>query len=276
MTLLQWLKHAASRLESAGVDSFKLDAQLLAGKALQKERSWILAHGDESVDSEVEQLESLLYRRIKREPLAYILGYREFYGRSYTVSPAVLIPRQETEDLIETILSYIPNDEPLKILDIGTGSGCIPITLKLERPQTEVFAVDISSEALELARVNAKNLHAEIQFQQSDLLNSLDQNSKFNFIVSNPPYIRNDFSMAPDIKLYEPHLALFGGEKGWEIYERLVHDAPKFLLPNGYLILEHGYDQKDILIGLFTANGWRLVTAKKDISGIDRILVFNH
>ena len=187
MLLSEWLIQATDRLSQAGFISAKMEAQVLAGHAMLVDRAWVLSHPEHGVNDLA--LEALLQRRENGEPLAYILGYREFYSRRFRVDTNVLIPRHETEVLIETALQI--ENKLLRVLDIGTGSGCIAVTLKLERPDWSVWATDISFPALQVARENAETLGADVTFRHSNLFEQLEHET-FDLIVSNPPYIGRD------------------------------------------------------------------------------------
>jgi len=251
-------------------DSSRLEAQLLAGHVLRVDRSWLLAHPEHEFNELAG--ETLLQRREGHEPLAYILGAREFYGRSFRVTPAVLIPRQDTETLIETALGVCGSPE-LAVLDIGAGSGAIAITLKLERPGWIVTAVDISEDALEIAKDNADTLGADVRFLLSDGFEALG-GERFDLIVSNPPYIGVTEELTTEVRDFEPGLAIFSGETGMEFYERLAREASNYLRADGQLMLEVGYRQAGKVKDLFEANGWRHLQTVKDLSGIERVVVF--
>ncbi len=263
MEIGPWVNQAAARLEQAGIASPRLEAQLLAAHVLLVDRTYILTHPS----GELNELaaEQLLQRRESQEPLAYILGYREFYGRRFRVTPSVLIPRQETELLVEEALR-LPNSQPPtphRILDVGTGSGCIAITLKLERPDWDVWAVDISGAALQVARENAETLGAEITFRHSDLFSAL-KGEKFELILSNPPYVGIEEPLPDEIKNHEPPTALFADNKGLKIYQQLAATYRDYLTENGTVILEIGQSQGEAVAKLFQGQ------ILQDLSGNDR------
>lgn len=267
MLLSDWLRQAQERLERAGVESARLEAQLLAAHGLGQYRSWVLAHPEAPTsDSE---LEGPLERREMREPLAYILGCREFFGRRFTVTPAVLIPRQETETLVEAALEHLkPGD---RILDLGTGSGCIAISIALALPDVEVWASDQSVAALLVAERNAHALGARVQFVHSDLFNGLG-NEAFGLIVSNPPYVQTGADLQPEVRDWEPSLALFAGDDGLDFYRRIAKSAQNSLVAGGSLLLEVGDDRADSVSQLFQAHGWERFLSKRDLSGTDRVI----
>ena len=264
MRLSEWLPVASSRLQAAGVSAHKLEAQVLAAHAMLVDRTWVLTHPEHEANEFA--LEGLMQRRENGEPLAYILGYREFFGRRFRVDTNVLIPRHETEVLVETALDFAK--PAAKVLDIGTGSGCIAITLKLERPDWEVWATDISSSALQVARENAETLGADITFRHSDLLEQLE-GEMFDLIVSNPPYIGRDEALPSEVKEFEPSSALFAENSGLALYEQLADHAPRQLNPAGQVILEIGQDQGQSVSALFP--GSKVI---KDLDGNDRVVIF--
>ena len=262
MTLGEWIPAATERLTQAGVSSSRLEAPLLAAHVLLVDRTYVLTHPE--VELNELAAEGLLQRRESQEPLAYILGHREFFGRRFRVTPSVLIPRQETELLIETALELMV---PVKrVLDIGTGSGCIATTLKLERPDWDVWAVDISGAALQVARENAETLGAEITFRHSDLFSGL-AGEKFDLIVSNPPYIGVEEELPVEVRSFEPGTALFAENHGLRIYEQLAASYRDYLSEGGTIILEIGQTQGQAVANLF--NGQIL----QDLSGNDRVVI---
>ena len=225
MNVASWLKQAKSKISS-------LDAELILLDILsQTDRTWLITHADyELSEAEQQKADQYLKRREGKEPLAYILGYKEFYGRKFKVTPDVLIPRPETEDIFD----LIPNNAKI-ICDIGTGSGCIGITAKLEHPDKTVICSDISKPALEIAKENTKALHADIEFVQSDLLEQIT--TKPDLIIANLPYVDPNWDWLDHQSLdYEPDLALYASEEGLELINRLIAEADVKNIK--YLILE--------------------------------------
>ena len=271
MTLSEWLAQAENRLSAAFVPDARLEARVLAAHVLDIERAYIVAHGEETVPEG--PLEEALRRRLNREPLAYIVGFREFYGRPFRVSPAVLIPRQETEHLVEEVLRRV-DIGGAKVLDVGTGSGCIGITLALERPSWIVVASDISADALSVSEANARALGASVKYLKSDLFEELP-GQVFDAIVSNPPYIAEGTPLMPEVGLYEPESALYGGETGLEVYERLATSSQDHLVPSGFLFVELGHGQADDASEIFRSCGWNEAALVQDLSGISRVLVLS-
>lgn len=242
----------------------------MAAHILRVDRPWILTRGE----AEFPDLagEPLLQRRENHEPLAYILGYREFFGRPFTVDSAVLIPRHETETLVEAALDWIDrNPERTQILDLGTGSGILATTLKLERPSIEVTAVDLSPEAIAVASANARFHNANVRFIHSDAFASLLGES-FDLIVSNPPYVAESDFLPTEVKDHEPALALWSGPTGFEFYERLAKEAPAYLEDAGSLMMEVGYGQAFRVRELFEATGWTFQEIRNDLSGVERVV----
>ncbi len=267
MNLHDWLQQATDRLAQAGIDSSRLEAQMLASHVFRVDRTWIVAHPE----AEINELaaETLLQRRESREPLAYILGWREFYGRRFGVASGVLIPRQETEVLLEAALDTVGRGP---VLDLGTGSGCLAVSLKLERPEVEVWASDISPAALKIARRNAETHQAEVRFIESDLFQSFPD-IRFEQIVSNPPYIADAEKLMPEVQGHEPASALFSGPTGLEFYERLAQEAARFLLQGGKLAVEVGRGQAGPVTELLMAHGWLVDRVIPDLAGIERVVV---
>ncbi len=266
MRLDAWLADAEARLAGAGIDSPRLEAQVLAGHILGQNRSWVLAHPDAEIDGG-----EALVRRAQGEPLAYILGWREFYGRRFSVAPGVLIPRHETEILIDAALEIISEHEITTAIDIGTGSGCLTITLKLERPELEVSAVDISEEALEIAKANARDLGADISFKRGDLLRGFT--AKYGLIISNPPYIALGDPLPKDVADWEPPSALYAGEDGLAIYKRLAWEAPASIEPGGWMIVEMGDGMADAAVPHFDHAGWIVHRVEPDLDGMPRAAI---
>lgn len=259
----RWIRMASSNLKEAGVDAATLEAQLLLARAAGKDRMFVLTHPDHPVP---EVANELLVRRMRQEPLAYILGSREFFGRKFHVDASVLIPRMETEILIEKALEFPKQDA--RVLDIGTGSGCIACTLKLERPNWEVWASDVSNAAIQTARENAETLGAEIRFRHSNLFNQfLDE--RFDLVVSNPPYIGRNEELPIEIKDHEPDLALYADEDGLAIYRRIADLIPYHLNPGGWLVLEIGQSQGEAVQTMFPGS-----QVFPDLSGNDRVVVY--
>ena len=285
MRLDEWLRNATTRLDLAGVDSPRLEAAVLAAHVLRVDRAWLLAHPEHEFNDLAG--ETLLQRREAGEPLAYLTGYREFYNRPFGVDPSVLIPRQETEELVEEALqaplalSPLEREESVwgvggravRLLDLGTGSGILAVTLKLERPAWRVTAVDVSPEALATASANARFHGADVRFLLSDGFEALLGES-FDLIVSNPPYIGDDEPLPRDVRDWEPGGALFSGPTGLEFYARLANEAPAHLEDGGLLLVEVGHTQAEAVRALFEGAGWNHEGTRRDLSGVERVLAF--
>jgi len=248
------------------------EARLLLGHLLQRSAAWLAAHGDAPLaPAEAEQYSALVARRAAGEPVAYLVGMREFYGRAFVVAPEVLIPRPETELLVDLALAKLGATGTAAILDLGTGSGCIGVTLALELPQARVTAVDVAPAALTVARANATRLGARVDFLQSDWFAAL-AGSSFDLIVANPPYIAaGDPHLSQGDLRFEPVGALTDHADGLAAIRRIVADAPAHLRPGGGLCFEHGYDQAEAARALLAAAGFDEIEQHRDLAGIVRV-----
>ncbi|MDO8335624.1 MAG: peptide chain release factor N(5)-glutamine methyltransferase [Candidatus Saccharibacteria bacterium] len=236
MNIDTWLTKAVKDLSKAGIDSAQLDAHLLLAATLYQSREYILSHGEQELsDTELAQADKWLKRRLNREPIAYILGHKEFYGRDFIVSPSVLIPRPESEAIIEILKEL----KPETIIDIGTGSGCLAISAKLELPNCSVIATDISEDALQIARQNASSLNIEVTFAVSDLLSGIKNITSDEpvTIVANLPYVDESWDVSPETK-FEPSMALFADNDGLHLIKKLVLQASKKMRDGDHLVLE--------------------------------------
>jgi release factor glutamine methyltransferase len=277
VTVRDALRSAAERLELHHVSNARLTAELVLAHVLSAQREYLYSH-DERVltDEELQALEDRLYDRIAGVPLQYIVGRQEFFGRYFQVNPSVLIPRPETEYIVETVLeierSTRPPRTPLSIVDVGTGSGCIAITLALELSQTQVLGTDISFEALLVARENGQNLGAPVRFACMDVLDAL--HAEFDFVVSNPPYVRRDeiTRLQREVREHEPHVALFSPEDELAIYRRLVMKSEEILKRGGHIIMEIGLGMDERVLALFGSR-WETLPTKTDLQGIPRTVI---
>lgn len=250
----------------------RLEARVLAAFAWGVAPAWLIAHDtDLPVQAQITQFRTLLARRLAGEPIAYLTGMREFYGRSFRVSPDVLIPRPDTELLVERALAHMPGDQAVAVLDLGTGSGCIAITLALERPLARVTAVDRSDAALAAAKINGSILNTPVEFLTSDWFSAL-AGRRFDLIVGNPPYIATtDPHLARGDVRFEPLSALAAGPDGLADLRRLIAAAPEHLKPGGALLVEHGYDQANAVRALLQAAKFSHPKSWPDLSGICRV-----
>jgi release factor glutamine methyltransferase len=277
MTLRQAVTAAAAQLggDPQLRESALRDAELLLLRTLAISRVTLAAHpGRELTAEQLADYEKNVARRLRREPIQYITGEQEFYGLKLKVTPAVLIPRPETENLVEAVLKLLPKDRPLKIADVGTGSGAIAIALAVHLPQAEIAALDISVEALAVADANAREhkVADRVRFLKSDLLDGLNPGAAtLDAVVSNPPYVAESdrSTLHPEVREYEPAEALFAGGAGLDIYRRLVPEAYKYLKPQGLMALEIGHGQQNDLAALLA--GWQDVHFLNDLQQIPRV-----
>ena len=250
----------------------RLESELLLAHLLGRNRAWLYAHGSETCPPEIEsRFRELVGRREGGEPIAYIIGHREFYGREFQVNGDVLIPRPETELLVEQALSLDLPDQA-SVLDIGTGSGCIAITLGMERPTWKITAVDISAAALAVAETNRNRLGADaVRLLQGNLFDTVD-GQHFDLVVSNPPYVaENDRHLEQGDLRFEPNVALSAGPDGLNLIRDIVSQAPRHLHSDGWLMLEHGHDQAVAVRDTLTRADFDQVQSKPDLAGIERI-----
>ena len=249
------------------------EANLLCQQVLNVNRAWLISHESDALEANQQDgFEALLQRRLNGEPMAYILGSRDFYGLQLKTTPATLIPRPDTETLVEAALAKIPQNASLNILDLGTGTGAVALAIASQRPQTKVIAVDASLEALKVATENAQSLNlSNVRLIESNWFSALGS-EKFDVIVSNPPYIAKDDEHLKQGDLrFEPLSALASGVDGLDDIRKIIQDAPDYLNPNGWLMLEHGYNQADAVAGLLNARGFSKVAHAKDIAGTLRV-----
>ena len=261
------IAQALARAAPCGVD--RLDAHLLLGHVLGRSRTWLLAHDTDLLDAEAQaRYLALLARRAEGEPAAYLLGDKEFFGLNLRVTPDTLIPRPDTETLVHWALAHLPIDQPRRVLDLGTGSGAIALALAHERPLADVTAVDASAGALQVALDNAASLGLRLR----GLLGSWFApvaGERFDLIVSNPPYIAEGDAHLPALA-HEPRSALVSGADGLDDLRRIVAAAPAHLVPGGWLLLEHGWDQAGAVRDLLADAGFRQLQSRRDLAGIER------
>ena len=270
------LKHHSKQLEAAlnlGPDSARIEVQCLLQAVLQVNRAWLLSHPEHSLTTEQhEQYLALFGRRLSGEPIAYLLGEREFYGLIFKVSPATLIPRPETELLVELALQRIPQQGTCRVLDLGTGSGAIALSIAHARPNANVIAVDASAAALQVAQFNMQRLGlSNVRLSHSDWFSAL-HGERFDMIVSNPPYIAagDAHLMQGDVR-FEPRTALASGADGLDDIRRITAQAKGHLSNNGWLLVEHGYSQAAQVRAQLQHTGFTGVFSECDLAGIERV-----
>ena len=264
-------KEGARRLKDCGVREAELDARLLLEYVCKTDRNTLLAHPERAVsEEERDKFLALIARREKREPLQYITGEREFMGLNFETSPETLIPRQDTECLVEEAMKEL--HDGMEILDLCCGTGCILLSLLNYSNDCKGFGVDINEQAVALARKNAQNLGIEARFAVSDLFEAV--NGKYDLITSNPPYIPTQVieTLDPEVKSYEPMAALDGGEDGLTFYRIIVAEAKDYLKRGGMIFFEIGYDQGEAVSKLLTESGYKYVEVIKDLAGLDRVV----
>jgi release factor glutamine methyltransferase len=263
------LVHGAEQLSV--VSTARRDADLLLMHVIGRDRAYLLTHPEMQLTTEqAAQYEDWLARRARHEPVQYIIGEQEFFGLKFRVTPDVLIPRPETEHLVEAALERADREAAVCIADVGTGSGAIAVALAHSLPQARVTALDSSTAALAVAQENAEShrVSDRIRFYESDLLASV-AGERFDMIVSNPPYVAENEELEPQVRDYEPRSALFAGPDGLDIYRRLIPQAQAAVRPGGWLLLEIGHGQRDALERLLT--GWESVSFVADLQGIPRV-----
>lgn len=270
-TYRELVSGASTRLET-GSDSPSLDAELLLARALDRPRSHISAWPQRRPDAvQLAEFERLLERRLRGEPMAHILGEREFWSLELQVTPATLIPRPDTEILVETALEKIPPADGCRVLDLGTGTGAIALAIKKERPLAEVAATDASEQALEVARGNAQRHRLQVEFQAGDWWLPF-AGRQFDVVVSNPPYIaESDPHLAAGDLRFEPREALVSGPAGLDDLERIIKGIPPLLAHGGWLLVEHGYDQAGPVAERFAEAGFVDIRCHRDLGGQPRV-----
>jgi release factor glutamine methyltransferase len=276
MTVLELLQTTTAYFGKKGVEQPRLSIEHLLADSLGKKRIELYLEFDRSLsDLELAPLREKVRRRAEGEPLQHLLGHWDFYGRTFKTDKRALIPRPETELLVDTLLKEVAKGEPsTRLVDVGTGSGVLAITLALERPELEVFALDLSEDALALARENAERLGVldRVSFCCSDLLEAIE--GPFHWIVANLPYIpTSDLnSLQREVK-YDPGLALDGGKDGLTIIKRLIESVPGKIALNGMIALEIGQGQSQRVLGFLADQNYRDISIKKDYQGVERLLI---
>jgi release factor glutamine methyltransferase len=274
MSLASGLERASAFLAERGVDNPRLDAEVLLADVLGVERSRLYVDRDRELgDAEWVRFGERIRRRGGREPLQRIRGKQEFFSREFEVDAPVLIPRAETETLVDAVLARARRIDAPWILDVGAGSGAIAITLALELPDARVFATDVSPVAIDVSRANARRLAAAVEFRCGDLFAPF-AGERFDLIVSNPPYVPSGeiAALAPEVRDHEPRAALDGGADGLEVYRRLAGSVDEALRRNGVVAVEIGFGQREAVGALFASAGYRISKTDRDLAGIERVL----
>jgi len=277
MQLKRALSSAIERLETADVGSPRMNAEVLLMFVLGVNRAHLYAHPERELTPEEEaRYDEVLVQRATGMPSQYITGHQEFWGLDFVVSPAVLIPRPETEHLVETVLELARGVAHPKLVDVGTGSGCIALALVNELKDAEVYAVDISADALEIAGANAARLRLDgrVRFMQSNVLEALAGVHDFDFVVSNPPYVGfgEADKVQKSVRDFEPRVAVFAGEQGLDVIGQLIEQGHSALKSGGGLAMEIGYSMRDAVLNLLSPTMWEDVRVVPDLQGIPRVV----
>ncbi len=283
MKITDAIRCATERLAQSGIQNARLDAEVLLSRLVEKDRVWLITHNNDSLDNgRCKRFDDAIERRSRREPLQYILERQEFWGLEFIVTPDVLIPRPETEWLVERAVSILSSmSGHITIVDLCTGSGCVAISLAKEFGDARIFGTDNSPRALVIAKENAQRhgVADRIRFLEGDLyrpLEELDICGLADVITANPPYIRSEDlpMLQPEVRDYEPEIALVAGPKGTEIQQRIIENAPVFLKKHGALIMEMGMGQADVLKQMVEATGaYRGPDIQNDLAGIERAII---
>lgn len=286
ITIRQYMRNAAETLKSAGIDAPAFEAGVILCHVLNCNRPYLYSHDDMILQGpELEKLNSILLERSKNIPLQYLIGETEFMSLNFKVSPAVLIPRQDTEILAEKCIELVKElskpdkdicDDDIRVLDMCTGSGCIAVSVAYYCPESRVVACDLSRSALEIAKINSEQagVQSRVAFRCGDLFEALDGGGLFDIIASNPPYIETEAvkGLQIEVREHEPYMALDGGADGLDFYRRIVGTAPGFLKEGGYLALEIGYNQGESVSRLMEGN-FSSINVLKDFGQNDRVVV---
>jgi len=276
-TIKNAISTGAAKLKAAGVADPRNDANLLAMHVIKRDRTFLLAHGEATLSpDQLDQYRSLIERRGSGEPLQYITGHQEFFNLDFETSPDVLIPRPETELIVEIGMELLKDKARPFIADIGTGSGCIVISLLHELRQARAVATDVSTAALAVASRNAGHYEVSdrLRLIESDLFSALESNELFDLIVSNPPYVpAADLEGLQREVSHEPQKALDGGPDGLAVIRRLLNEAPVFLGARGYLVFEIGFDQAESVKRIIDSAAWESIDVRRDLQGIPRTVV---
>jgi len=274
MQIAELIRLASLRLADSS-NSPRLDAELMLGLVLRKSRAQLYTYSDSIVNTDDQALfAELLRKRLNHVPIAHITGQREFWSLNLKVTPDTLVPRPETETLVEQALQRMPQDEVANVLDLGTGSGAVILAVGSERPQAHLYAIDVSNDALEVATENAACCEQHVNWYCGDWFNALPEHNAplFDVIVSNPPYVGLTETGITDPELqFEPDIALYSGADGLDAIREIVRTSPEHLKPGGWLLLEHGLLQGEAIRTLFAEHGFVEITTVFDLSGLPRV-----
>ena len=279
ISIAKALKEATQTLNDSGVPEARREAGSLLSFVLGKDRTFLISHAEDQVDDDsLRRFQEGVERRASGEPLQYITGVQDFYGREFRVTPDVLIPRPETELLVEAAIERLSRNSEAFICDVGTGSGCIAVTLLCELRNARAVAVDVSQAALEVAKLNAgsNSILDRIEFAISDCFGALDAGKyQFDLVVSNPPYVSAEMiaGLQREVRDHEPLVALSPGGYGLSVIRRLLVEAPAVLKTEGHLVMEIGFDQSEAVKNLVDDSVWRLLEIRPDLQGIPRIVI---
>ena len=279
ISIAEAIKEATRVLNDAGVPEARREAGSLLSFVLGKDRTFLISHAEDDVsDDLLRRFQEGVERRAGGEPLQYITGVQDFFGREFRVTPDVLIPRPETELLVEAAIERVRDNAEPFICDVGTGSGCIAITLLCELRNARAVAVDVSQAALEVAKLNAgsHSVLDRIEFAISDCFEALDAGKyRFDLVVSNPPYVSAEMmtGLQREVRDHEPLVALSPGADGLSVIRRLLVEAPEFLKDEGHLLMEIGFDQSEAVKELIDASVWSVLEIRPDLQGIPRIVI---
>jgi len=276
MNIAAAISDAAALLEDAGIAEPRREAASLLAFVIKQDAAFLIAHSDESLAAPYKMMfEACVRRRARHEPFQYIVGRQEFYGLDFEVTPDVLVPRPETEILVEKAVEILSDRDAPHFCEIGVGSGCIAVSILYSVQSATAVGVDISDKALGVARRNAErnNVADRLILVEGDVFDGLG--GRFDMIVSNPPYVPAEQleSLQAEVRDFEPRIALAGGDDGLETIQRIVAGAPELLGPSGYLLLEVGFDQSEKVMSLFDKSIWRQPEAVADLQQIPRIIV---
>ncbi len=276
MTIKETLEYGINTLNKAGIDEAKVDAMLLLEYIFEINRAkYLMCQTEEACNEKILLYKEVIEKRSLRIPLQYITGTQDFMGYTFKVNENVLIPRYDTEVVVYEAVKSLKGIENPKILDVCTGSGCIAISLAKLIDKATVKALDISTEALSVARENNETLDGGVEFVESDLFDNIDSEYKYDLIISNPPYIRTEVinELMTEVKSHEPLLALDGDEDGLKFYRKISEKAPEYLNKGAMLVYEIGHDQAEDVTYILSQNGFHDIVVKKDLAGLDRVVL---